>query len=45
MLVEHKNAQIDVPTAHTVFEEGDKLTVFGDYKIICKVFHAKERFA
>ena len=45
MLVEHKNAQIDVPTAHTVFEEGDKLTVFGDYKTICKAFHAKERFA
>ena len=45
MLVEHKNAQIDVPTGHTVFEAGDKLTVFGDYKTICKAFHAHERFA
>ncbi len=45
MLIEHKNAQIDVPAAHTVFEAGDKLTVFGDYKVICKAFHARERFA
>lgn len=45
MLVEHRNAQIDVPTAQTVFEPGDKLTVFGDYKVICKAFHARERFA
>ncbi|MBR4658685.1 MAG: TrkA C-terminal domain-containing protein [Clostridia bacterium] len=45
MLVEHKDAKIDVPTAHTVFEKGDKLTVFGDYKTICKTFHAREYFA
>ena len=44
MLVEHSNGTIDVPAARTVFEAGDKLTVFGDYKTVCKAFHAKERF-
>ena len=44
MLIEHTNAKIDVPGANTVFEEGDKLTVFGDYKTVCKVFHAGESF-
>ena len=29
----------------TVFEVGDKLTVFGDYATICRSFHAKEHFA
>ncbi len=33
------------PTAHTVFKESDKLTVFGDYKTICETFGAKESFA
>lgn len=45
MLIEHGDGKIDVPTAHTVFARGDKLTVFGDYKVICKTFHAKERFS
>ena len=45
MLVEHKDSKIEAPTAKTVFTEGDKLTVFGDYKTICRVFHAKESFA
>lgn len=45
MLVEHSDGKIDVPAAKTVFSAGDKLTVFGDYKTICRVFHAKERFA
>lgn len=45
MLVEHKDLKIEAPAASTVFVEGDKLTVFGDYKVICRVFHAKERFA
>ena len=31
--------------ADTIFEIGDKLTVFGDYKTICKTFHAREHFA
>ncbi len=45
MLVEHANASIEGPTAHTTFVPGDKLTVFGDYKTICRTFHAKELFA
>ena len=32
-------------TANTVFAAGDKLTVFGRYEEICRVFHARERFA
>ena len=31
--------------ADTVFAIGDKLTVFGNYSVICKAFHARERFA
>lgn len=45
MLLERKDLSIEAPTAHTVFTDGDKLTVYGDYKTICKVFAAKERFA
>ncbi len=44
MLVEHSDLTIEAPGAHTVFVKGDKLTVFGDYKSICKNFNAKERF-
>lgn len=44
MLVEHEDASIEGPGAQTIFVPGDKLTVFGDYKTICKVFHAKEMF-
>lgn len=45
MLVEHKDLSIEAPTAHTTFTEGDKLTVYGDYKTICRAFRAKERFS
>jgi hypothetical protein len=31
--------------ADTVFQDGDHLTVFGSYPVICQVFQAKERFA
>ena len=44
MLVEHRDLSIEAPSAQTVFVKGDKLTVFGDYKTICRVFDAKERF-
>ena len=45
MLVEH-NGQKAVPArADTVFVVGDKLTVFGNYAVICKTFHAREHFA
>ncbi len=30
-------------TADTVFQVGDKLTVFGDYATVCRVFEAQER--
>ena len=45
MLVEHKGGKVEAPQAQTVFAPGDKLTVFGDYNEICKVFKAKEHFA
>ncbi len=45
MLVERKGGKPVPAGADSVFEPGDKLTVFGDYKTICSVFHAREHFA
>ena len=45
MLVEHPGEKAAPAGADTVFTTGDKLTVFGNYAVICKTFHAKERFA
>ena len=45
MLVERQGNKAVPAGADTVFEPGDKLTVFGDYKAICKAFHAREHFA
>ena len=42
MLVEHKGEKPAPAHADTVFEPGDKLTVFGNYKTILKSFHARE---
>ena len=44
MLVERKNGKPEPAHAHTVFEPGDKLTVFGNYQAICRAFHAREHF-
>ena len=44
MLVENPGKQAVPAGADTVFQVGDKLTVFGDYSTICKTFHARERF-
>lgn len=44
MLVEHSDMTVEAPNAKSVFVKGDKLTVFGEYKAICKYFNAKERF-
>ncbi len=44
MLLE-RAGKVDPPLAQTVFAPGDKLTVFGDYQQICRVFNAKERFS
>ncbi len=44
MLVEPQGKKPVAAGADTVFSVGDKLTVFGDYSMICKAFHARERF-
>lgn len=44
MLIE-RGGKVEPPVGQTVFANGDKLTVFGDYQQICKVFNAKEHFA
>ena len=45
MLVEQHSGKPMPAQADTVFQIGDKLTVFGNYHTICKTFHAKEHFA
>ena len=45
MLIETRSGRAEPANAHTVFRTGDKLTVFGDYATISRVFHAKERFS
>ena len=44
MLTEKPGKKAVPAGADTVFEIGDQLTVFGDYAVICKAFHARERF-
>ena len=45
MLVEKPGKKAEPAGADTVFEVGDVLTVFGNYKTICQSFHAREHFA
>ena len=45
MLVEPRGGKAEPANAQTVFQVGDKLTVFGDYATISQVFHARERFS
>ena len=45
MLVEPKGGEPVAARADTVFEAGDRLTVFGNYKTICKAFHAREHLS
>ena len=45
MLVEKTGKKPMPAGAETVFAAGDKITVFGDYNVICRSFHARERFA
>ncbi len=45
MLVESSSGKASAAGADTVFHVGDKLTVFGDYAVICRTFHARERFS
>ena len=44
MLVEHPGKKAGPAGADTVLCLGDKLTVFGNYNAICKVFRANEHF-
>ena len=44
MLIERGGKKAVPATAETVFLEGDVLTVFGDYKTLCREFEARERF-
>ena len=44
MLIEHKGNKAQPAVADTVFLSGDTLTVFGNYKEICRVFEATEQF-
>ena len=45
MLVERKGNKPMPAGGDTVFEVGDRLTVFGEYKMICRAFQAREHFA
>ena len=45
MLVERPGEKARPAQADTIFQVGDKLTVFGDYATICRAFHAREHFA
>ena len=45
MLVESGTGKAEPANARTVFYPGDKLTVFGNYATISRVFHARERFS
>ncbi len=44
MIVEGSDGTVQAAGAETVFTEGDRVTVFGDYDEICRVFEASERF-
>ncbi len=44
MLIERPGKKAVPAGADTIFSHGDKLTVFGEYAVICKTFHARERF-
>ena len=45
LLVEQKGQKAKGALARTVFQPGDRITVFGDYREICRAFQAKERFS
>ena len=44
MLVEKQGQHMEHAKADTKFDDGDRVTVFGDYNTICKTFDAKETF-
>ena len=44
MIVERPGQKAEAASADTVFQDNDKITVFGNYKRICQIFNAKELF-
>ncbi len=44
MIVERPGKKAEAASADTVFQDNDKITVFGNYKRICQIFNAKELF-
>ena len=44
MLVERGGRKAEAPDGYTVFQKGDKLTVFGDIRTICRAFQARENY-
>lgn len=44
VLLLEKNGETADVHANTILKENDRITVLGDYNIICHVFHAKEHF-
>ncbi len=44
MLIEHPDRKTEPANADTVFQVGDKLTMFGSYAAMRKAFHAVEDF-
>ena len=45
LLLERRHEKPEPPVAASVFEPGDRLMVFGEYREICKAFDAREYFA
>ena len=45
LMLEHADRTSEDPTAKTQFHDGDRVTVCGDYRQICQVFQARERFS
>ena len=45
LMFERENGESVTPSPETEFQTGDRATVFGDYREICAVFEAKERFS
>lgn len=44
LTLERKGEPVQSPAAETVFQIGDRITVFGDYQQICEAFRAREHF-
>ena len=45
LMIEREDGTHENPVAKSVFQDGDRVTVFGDFREILTVFEAKERFS